>query len=145
MNSRSLVALLAGAGLALHSFWNLTNVDLGVRTDHVLTFGLPMVKDKDFTSEQIIGHYQQILRSIESTTGVESAAAMTGMPLQGPGFGMPFTIEGDPALTDPSKRPSAGFGMATPSYFKTFGIRIIKGRWIYRAGRRRQCEDRGGK
>ena len=122
------VALLAGAGLALHSFWNLTNVDLGVRTDHVLTFGLPMVKDKDFTSEQIIGHYQQILRSIESTTGVESAAAMTGMPLQGPGFGMPFTIEGDPALTDPSKRPSAGFGMATPSYFKTFGIRIIKGR-----------------
>ena len=122
------VALLAGAGLALHSFWNLTRVDLGVQTDHVLTFGLPMVKDKNFTSEQIIGHYQQILRSIESTTGVESASAMTGMPLQNPGFGMPFTIEGEPAFTDPSQRPTAGFGMATPSYFKTFGIRIIRGR-----------------
>jgi putative ABC transport system permease protein len=122
------VSLLAGAGLALHSFWNLTQVDLGVRTDHVLTFGLPMVKDKDFTSEQIIAHYQQILRSIESTTGVESASAMTGMPLQGPGFGMPFTIEGAPAFTDPSQRPSAGFGMATPNYFKTFDIRIVKGR-----------------
>ena len=122
------VALLAGAGLALHSFWNLTQVDLGVRTDHVLTFGLPMVKDKDFTSEQIIGHYQQILRSIESTTGVESATAMTGLPLQGAGFGMPYTVAGDKDFADPSQRPLAGFGMATPSYFKTYGIRLIKGR-----------------
>ena len=34
------LSLLAGAGLAIHSFWNLTRVDLGVRTDHVLTFRL---------------------------------------------------------------------------------------------------------
>jgi putative ABC transport system permease protein len=34
------LSLLAGAGLAIHSFWNLTRVDLGVRTDHVLVFGL---------------------------------------------------------------------------------------------------------
>jgi len=32
------LVLLAGAGLAIHSFWNLTRVDLGVKTDHVLTF-----------------------------------------------------------------------------------------------------------
>jgi putative ABC transport system permease protein len=30
------LTLLAGAGLAIHSFWNLTRVDLGVRTDHTL-------------------------------------------------------------------------------------------------------------
>ena len=29
------LSLLAGAGLAIHSFWNLTRVDLGVRTDHI--------------------------------------------------------------------------------------------------------------
>ena len=34
------LSLLAGAGLAIHSFWNLTRVDVGVRTDHVLTFEL---------------------------------------------------------------------------------------------------------
>src|SRR3984893_8527920 len=32
------VSLLAGAGLAIHSFWNLTRVDLGVRTDHISVF-----------------------------------------------------------------------------------------------------------
>src|SRR5205823_4447845 len=36
------LTLLAGGGLALRSFWNLTRLDLGVRTDHILTFFLPV-------------------------------------------------------------------------------------------------------
>ncbi|HEY1803543.1 MAG TPA: ABC transporter permease [Terracidiphilus sp.] len=124
------LALLTGAGLAMHSFWNLTHVDLGVQTDHVLTFDLPMLKGMDWNSDQIIGHYRDILRSIQSTTGVESAAAVTGMPLEGTGFGMPFTIAGRPGFTDPSQRPVAGFQMITQDYFRTFGIRVVKGRAI---------------
>jgi len=122
------LALLAGAGLALHSFWNLAHVDLGVKTDHILTFGLPMNKGMDFKPEQIVAYYQQIVRSIEAANGVQSASASTGMPLEGPGFGMPFTIAGQATYTDPSQRPSTGFGMVTPDYFKTFGIRLIRGR-----------------
>jgi putative ABC transport system permease protein len=114
----------------MHSFWNLTHVDLGVQTDHVLTFDLPMLKGMDWNSDQIIGHYRDILRSIQSTTGVESAAAVTGMPLEGTGFGMPFTIAGRPGFTDPSQRPVAGFQMITQDYFRTFGIRVVKGRAI---------------
>jgi putative ABC transport system permease protein len=124
------LALLAGAGLAIHSFWNLNHVDLGVRTDHILTFGLPMNKGMNFKPEQISAYYQQIVRTIESTAGVESASLSTGMPLQGAGFGMPFTIAGQPDFADPSQRPSAGFGMVTPDYFKTFGIRPVKGRFF---------------
>jgi predicted permease len=41
---------------------------------------------------------------------------------------MPFTLEGDPQLSDPSKRRGAGFQMITPDYFKTFGIRVVRGR-----------------
>jgi putative ABC transport system permease protein len=122
------LALLAGAGLAIHSFWNLNHVDLGVKTDHVLTFMLPMNKGKDYTSDQIIAYYQQIVRQIEATAGVESAAAATGMPLRGAGFGMPFTIKGQPDFADPSQRPGAGFGMVTPDYFKTYGVRLVRGR-----------------
>ena len=122
------LALLAGAGLAIHSFWNLNHVDLGVQTDHILTFGLPMNKGMDYTPEQIVAYYQQIVRRIESTAGVESASASTGMPLQGAGFGMPFTIKGQPDFADPSQRPAAGFGMVTPDYFKTYGVRLVRGR-----------------
>ncbi|HUA93266.1 MAG TPA: ABC transporter permease [Terracidiphilus sp.] len=124
------LALLAGAGLAIHSFWNLNHIDLGVQTDHILTFGLPMNKGMDYTPEQIVAYYQQIVRRIESTAGVESASASTGMPLQGAGFGMPFTIKGQPDFADPSQRPGAGFGMVTPDYFKTYGVRLTKGRFF---------------
>jgi putative ABC transport system permease protein len=127
------LALLAGAGLAMHSFWNLNHIDLGVQTDHILTFFLPMNKEMNLTSEQVVTYYQQIVRRVESTAGVESASAATGMPLRGPGFGMPFTIKGGPEYADPSQRPGAGFGMVTPDYFKTFGIRLIKGRLITEA------------
>ena len=41
---------------------------------------------------------------------------------------MPFTIAGGPTYADPSQRPLAGFGMVTPDYFQTFGIRLVRGR-----------------
>src|SRR5581483_4461248 len=124
------LTLLAGAGLAIHSFWNLNHIDLGVNTDHVLTFELPMNKGANFSSDQIVAYYQQIIRRIESTAGVEAATGATGMPLRGAGFGMPFTIKGQADFTDPSQRPGAGFGMVTPGYFKTYGIHLVQGRFF---------------
>jgi putative ABC transport system permease protein len=122
------LALLAGAGLAIHSFLNLQRVDLGVQTDHVLTFYLPVPESRSNDPEQIVSYYQRLLDSIQSVPGVSNATAMTGMPLYGAGFGMPFTIVGEPAYNDPSQRPNTGFGMVTPGYFHTFGIRNTLGR-----------------
>jgi len=122
------LALLAGAGLAIHSFWNLSRVDLGVRTDHILTFFLPVPDDRSKDPAQISAYYRDMLAHIDAVPGVENATAMTGMPLYGAGFGMPFTIVGGPTYANPSQRPSAGFGMVTPDYFSTFGIQLLKGR-----------------
>jgi putative ABC transport system permease protein len=124
------LALLAGAGLAIHSFVNLTRVDLGVRTDHILTFGLPVPESRAKETQPIVAYYRQILASIQSVPGVSHVAAMTGMPLYGAGFGMPFTIAGQPTFNDPSQRPGAGFGMVTPDFFQTFGVRLVKGRFF---------------
>jgi putative ABC transport system permease protein len=122
------LSLLAGAGLAIHSFLNLLRVDLGIRTDHVLTFYLPVPDSRSKDPEKIIAYYRQILSSVSAVPGVSSASAMTGLPLFGAGFGMPFTIVGKPAFNDPSMRPNTGFGMVTPGYFQTFGVRIVNGR-----------------
>ena len=122
------LSLLTGAGLAIHSFWNLTRLDLGVNTYHVHTFFLPVPDSRPKDPAQISTYYQQMLASIKSVPGVESASASVGIPLEGPGFGMPFTIVGQPEFADPSQRPGAGFGMVTPDYFKTFGIQLTRGR-----------------
>ena len=121
------LTLLAGAGLAIHSFWNLARVNLGFRADHLVTFQLNFPQGKFAQPDQIIGFYQQLLEKIESIPGVVQAEAGEGMPLQGTNFGMPFTIAGKP-VSDPSARPGAGFSMVTPGYFQTFGIQMIKGR-----------------
>jgi putative ABC transport system permease protein len=122
------LVLLAGAGLAIHSFWNLTRVDLGVKTDHVLTFFLPVPDQRSKDPVQITNYFREILARVDAVPGVEHATAMTGMPLYGAGFGMPFTIAGGATYADPSQRPNTGFGMVTPDYFSTFGIHLVRGR-----------------
>jgi predicted permease len=41
---------------------------------------------------------------------------------------MPFMLEGQAEFADPSQRPGTGFGMITPDYFNTFGVRLVRGR-----------------
>lgn len=36
------LTLLSGASLTIHSVWKLEHVDVGLKTDHVLTFFLPL-------------------------------------------------------------------------------------------------------
>ena len=122
------LSLLEGAGLAIHSFWNLTRVDLGVQTDHVLTFGLFQPDDKFKTPAEIESYYRQVLGAVQSVNGVSHAAVVTGLPLRYHSDGMPFTVVGGPEYTDHSQRPDAGFDSVTPDYFRTFGIRLMQGR-----------------
>jgi putative ABC transport system permease protein len=120
---------LAGAGLAIHSFWNLNEVDFGVRTDHVLTFSLPVPGERFSTAEQVTGFYRQVLERLNAVPGVTQATVTTGMPLQGTYFGMPFNLAGQ-AVADPSSRAGAGFQMVTPGYFETFGVKLKQGRFF---------------
>ena len=122
------LALLAGAGLAIHSFLNLQRVDLGIKTDHVLTFFLPVPDSRPKDPEKIVAYYRQILAAIQAVPGVSHVSAETGLPLEGSGFGMPFALADKPTYADPSQRPNTSFGMVTPDYFKTFGIQMVKGR-----------------
>jgi len=121
------LTLLAGAALAIHSFRNLTQVDLGVRRDHVLTFTLPVPQGHLSQPEQMVAFYRRLLEKLEAIPGVARAEAATATPVRGRWFGMTFTIAGKPPL-ERSSRPNSGFQMVTPGYFETFGIRVIRGR-----------------
>lgn len=121
------VTLLAGAGLALHSFWKMTRVDLGFRKDHILTFALSIPKDRFSVDEQNVSFYRQLLDKMHALPGVAYAAASTGMPVVGTTVGVPFSIAGH-TVSNAGARPGAGLTMVTPEYFSTFGIQIVRGR-----------------
>src|ERR1700678_182340 len=121
------LSLLAGGGLAMHSLWNLAHVDLGFRSDHLLTFYLPVTNGRLTDAVQITTFYHELLEKIQALPGVSSVSACEGGPLQGVRFGMPFQIAGK-EVTDMTQRPVAGFNMVTPEVFQVFGIRMAQGR-----------------
>lgn len=122
------ITLLAGAGMALHSFWKLSRIDLGIRTDHLLIPGLATRSNTERpTAEQINIRARQLLGAVRALPGVLDAALTTTVPLQGYDSDA-FSIVGRPiAETD---NPVADFEVVTPSYFNTFGVRLIKGRLL---------------
>ena len=121
------LSLLAGAGLAIHSFWNLTQVDLGLRTDHVLTFRLEQPQGRFQSTEEMHAYNQQMLSVLRSAPGVAAAATVTGMPLRFHSDGLTLKLVGV-TYAKVLDQPSAGFQSISPDYFKTFGIQILKGR-----------------
>jgi predicted permease len=122
------LSLLAGAGLAIHSFWNLTRVDLGVQTDHVLTFQLSQPQGRFATPAEMMTYNDQVLAAVRAVPGVSSVATVTGLPLRYASDGMNFSIVGGTGYSDLSKRPVTDFQSESPDYFKTFGIDVIQGR-----------------
>jgi putative ABC transport system permease protein len=121
------VTLLAGAGLMILSFWNRTRVDLGIRTDHILTFGLPVNNERFSSAAEIDGFYRQLLERLQAVPGVAEASVSSGLPLLGLGVVRAFSVVGQPE-DQRSLRPSVGVRMVTPEFFETFGIRIMQGR-----------------
>jgi putative ABC transport system permease protein len=121
------LTLLSGGGLAVHSLVKLMNVDVGFQRDHLLTFYLPVPADRLPQPERITAFYDVLREKIQALPGVVSVSASTGMPVSGTNFGMPFEIVGQ-SIPDRSQRPSCGFNMITPDYFRTFGLKVERGR-----------------
>jgi putative ABC transport system permease protein len=120
------VTSLAGAGLAIHSFWNRTQVDLGVQTENILTFSLPVTQQQLNTGERIESFYRQVLERLRSVRGVSDPSLSLATPIMGLPFRMPFHLGGTPPCA-PSC-PDAAVRVVTPGFFETFGVPMVRGR-----------------
>jgi putative ABC transport system permease protein len=120
------LTLLAGGGMAAHAFIRTMSVELGFRTDHLLTLDLPVPRGRFTTPEEVETFYRQLLDRVATLPGITSASISTGMPVRGTSFGGSFEIVGRPH--DPANPPGGGVNMVTPQFFETFGIRILRGR-----------------
>lgn len=123
------LTLLAGGGVAIHSLLTMANVDLGLRPEKLLTFSLPLTGSRLASRAQMAEFYGQLADKVRAVPGVTAAAVSTGIPLQGRGswFGLPFQVAGSPPV-EPGSGPPAGFNMVSADYFRTFGIRMVRGR-----------------
>ena len=120
------LALLTGGGLALHAFFRLTTAELGLRTERVLTFLVPVGEDRLTSTGHIEAFYSELLDRVAALPGVVSASVSMNVPLTGRGIGAPFSIPGRPLAE--GSAPPVPLNLVTAGYFDILDLRVTKGR-----------------
>ena len=121
------VVLLVGAGLIARSFAGLRAIDLGFQTDDVIT----LVVEPRSTEQPINEWLHELVERTRGLPDVASAGAVYLRPLAlGPiGQGVLVGLEGQPETLDALEaNPTLNYQVATPGYFETMGIRLVRGR-----------------
>ena len=122
------VVLVIGAGLLLRSFWNLMKVDAGFNRSRLVTFGLVLPNATYDTPQSVVDFFGRLQTQLTSLPGVQSAAAMQGLPPQRQVNANDTDFE---SYTAPAEGPFENvdyYQRVTPSYLTTLGIPVLDGR-----------------
>lgn len=121
------LVLLAGAGLLIRSFIALQSIDPGFQPDGVLTARVSLTGAQYREPRQIAGFYTEALSRVASLPGVRSAAAVSFLPMSGPGIGTTFYRLDRPVPGD-GEAPITDVRPITPGFFRTMGVPQVAGR-----------------
>ncbi|MGH9705053.1 MAG: ABC transporter permease [Candidatus Acidiferrales bacterium] len=117
--------LLIGAGLLAHSLIRALQVNPGFITQNVVTLST-MVPPGDAAPARRAAIYREIESRLRAVPGVVDAGAVSRLPLQGNHIGSWLWIEGRSA--QPGQQSDVEYRVASPSYFSTLGIPLLRGR-----------------
>jgi predicted permease len=119
--------LLIGAGLMLRSFVNLLRTNPGFRPDQVLTAAISLPEASYKGTRPVADFYQRLLSEIRRTPGVIAAGAGSDLPWTGWDENNDgFLIQGE--VPQPHQDFHARYHEASPGYFQSLGIPIVRGR-----------------
>ncbi|HEY7232969.1 MAG TPA: ABC transporter permease [Gemmatimonadaceae bacterium] len=120
------LALLVSAGLLIKASVRLQLVDLGFDARHVMTMAVALPEKPYPDSTKFLAAETQLLERLRALPGVQSAGAVTGLPLAS-GYGTAYAIEGE-ARPKRGREPITQFRGATPGYLATMRIPLLRGR-----------------
>ncbi len=123
-------ALAAGAGLLFRSFLALNGAELGYRTEGVLVMYVAAPANDLESHKRATLFFRDLTPELEALPGVFSAAAAMGLPAGQYGSNGSYAVIGKHDWKTDRNLPQAGFRLATPGYFATMGIRLLRGRDI---------------
>ncbi len=124
------MALLVAAGLFTRSLMNISRVDLGLKADHVITFGIsPELNGYEPERSQAL--FQQVEEQLAALPGVTGVGDSLVPLLAGDNWGSDVSVEGYQASPDTDM--NSRYNEVGPGYFRTLGIPLIAGRDFTRA------------
>jgi predicted permease len=124
------MTLLVAAGLFVRSLFNVTRVDLGVRTENLVTFAVSPELN-GYTPERSRALFQRIEDELAALPGVSSVSASLVPLLAGNNWGNSVSVQGFAA--GPDTDVHSNYNEIGPGYFRTVGIPLLAGREFTRA------------
>jgi predicted permease len=116
------VLLLLGAGLFVKTLRNLRQIDLGIKTDNVVTMGISPAFPYDPARKLQL--FRELMENLGRVPGVAAVGANTTQLFMGGRSDGSVTIAGVPE----NSRPQSFFNWITPGYFEALGIPMKAGR-----------------
>ena len=119
------VVLLTGAGLLTRTMQRLAVVGTGLTGGNVLTLEVP--PDYSQQHDASVALYERIQSQVASLPGVTSVGLGSTVPLRSEQFALDIKAEGR-TVAPGEAMPHAEGRTASPEYFRTAGIPLLKGR-----------------
>jgi predicted permease len=121
------LVLLVGAGLMVRSFLKLYTMDIGIRTDNLMTMDMRLPDGKYPTPETRRAFYDRLAPRLAALPGADSVSLTTSVPPFGSGR-RGFDIEGRPVRKPEERAPEVGVVTISPQFFETVGVQLRRGR-----------------
>ena len=123
------LVLLTSAGLLLRSFARLTNVDLGVHAENVLTFQVNLPAGRYGEAERRAAFHVAFQDRLAAIPGVNAAGAASRLPVTGTFHTWTVGRAGQPQ----NEFVSADQRVVEGQFFEALKIRVLRGRTFARA------------
>ncbi len=117
------LVLLVGAGLMMKSILRLLEIDVGFRTEHLLTMQVSLAAAKYSTPEKQAAYFDELLRHLSPLPEVVSAGATVDLPLTRSETSNTVEIPGTHQMMG-----TAGYHAVSAGYFRAMGIPLLNGR-----------------
>jgi len=119
------VALVACAGLAVHSVQRLAEIPVGVDADHILGVRVGLFEGNYPDDASRLAFFARAEQKLRELPGVADATVTSSLPASFIG-GLPLEVDGKPLADFGGRR--ANIARVTPSYFSTMQMPIVAGR-----------------
>jgi predicted permease len=117
--------LLAASGFFVKSLLKVSRIDLGIRTDNVISFRIsPIISG--YTAERTRILYEQLEEQLRSTPGVTAVTVSMVPILSGSNWGNDVAVQGFEA--GPDTDSNSRYNEIGPGYFATMGTPLMSGR-----------------
>ena len=122
------VLLVTAAGLLIRSFWTLSHVNPGFRSEHILTARISPNQTFCNDSERCLAFYRTLLEQVRTSPGVDLVALVNTLPLGGRVAKRSLEIENHTPSPGQDQFPLFWLHVVTPDYFRVMGIPVLAGR-----------------